>query len=456
MPELSILAAAREAPGRDCLIAAERSYSYAQVAERVRCAMQTLRALELPEAARVGIRPRLDLDSLLWLYALFELGHPAVLIHPRLSESEQAQLVGRARVAHLIEGPVPEGPASLRPGAPVPPTRCLAMVQSSGTSGMPRTALLSRRAFLASARAHEANLGWRGDDRWLLCMPLAHIGGLSIVTRCLIARSCCVIGSEPSGRFEAAQLIDALSTHRVTLLSVVPTMLRRMLESAHPRWAPDRALRAVLVGGAAWPRSQREAACERGVPALATYGCTEACSQMSTQTLEQSGRPGSGAPLEGMRFRIQQGEIQVSSDTLMDGYLEADDPFTTDGWLRTGDGGLFLEDGQIEVQGRLDDLIISGGENVAPQEVEAFLETLPGVRAACVFPVPSDEWGQEVVAALVVDEAYERAAFFEQSRQALAPHKRPKRVCTVDSLPLNRSGKLNRREVAARYGSVVA
>lgn len=455
MAELSILAAAREAPARDCLITVERSYSYGQVAERVRPAMQALRALELPEAARVGIRPSLDLSSLLWLYALFELGHPAVLIHPRLSESEQAQLLARARVAHLIEGPVPAGAASLSPWAPVPSERSLAMVQSTGTSGSARTAVLSRRAFLASARAHQANLGWRDDDRWLLCMPLAHIGGLSIVTRCLIARSCCVIASDPSGRFEAAQLIEALSTHRVTLLSLVPTMLRRMLDNEHPRWTPDRALRAVLVGGAAWPMSQRERARERGVPALATYGCTEACSQISTQTLEQSGCTGSGAPLAGVQVRIEDSEIQVKGETLMDGYLEADDPFTSDGWLHTGDGGAFLEDGQLEVRGRLDDLIISGGENVAPQEVEAFLETLPGVRAACVFGMPSEEWGQELVAVLVVDEAHERAAFFEQTRRGLAPHKRPKRICLVDSLPLNRSGKLDRAAVRARYGSAV-
>jgi acyl-CoA synthetase (AMP-forming)/AMP-acid ligase II len=264
-----------------------------------------------------------------------------------------------------------------------------------------------------------------------------------------------VIGSEPSGRFEAAQLIEALSRHRVTLLSVVPTMLRRMLDSEQPRWVTDRALRAVLLGGAPSTESLRRESAERGIPVLATYGCTEACSQISTQNLAQSGLPGSGAPLPGVRLRIEDGEIQVQAATLMDGYLEADEPFTEDGWFRTADSGRFLSDGQLHVQGRLDDLIISGGENVAPQEVEVFLETIPGVVAACVFPLPSEEWGQELVAALVVDEAFTRPAFFEQVRLGLAPHRRPKRICTVDALPLNRSGKLDRREVATRHGASV-
>lgn len=453
MHELSLLAAAREAPSRDCLIAEGRAWSYQDVATRVRAAIAALGDQSVKPGDRVALTPQLDVDSIVWLYALFELGCPAVLLHPGLRDRERALILEDVQPAHLIEGRVPDDPSVVpiaRP-VPIPSDRTLAIAYTSGSRAAPRGARLSRRAFIASEAAHAANLSWLPEDRWLLCMPPAHVGGLSIVTRSLIARRCVVLSPGPFDPRELSRLMDET---RVTLLSVVPTMLRRLLCLEDPAWTARPELRAVVVGGAPFPPTLREHAKKRNVPVLATYGCTEACSQVTTQSPGQSGRPGSGSVLPGVEVRIEDGEIQLRGDVLMDGYLGEDrssDPWTSDGWLRTGDFGSFLPDAQLCVQGRLDDLIVTGGENVAPQEVEACLESIEGIVSACVFPLPHDDWGQEVVAALVTDRTRFSA---EQLRQKLelelAAHKRPKRICLLDSFPVNRSGKVDRAAVEAR------
>ena len=453
MTELSLLAAAREDPGRDCLIADGRAWSYADVAIRVQRAVASLGARGVKPGDRVALTPELDFDSIVWLYALFELGCPAVLLHPGLRDRERAFLLTESVPAHRIEGAVPvDAPAEpFAEPAPVADEETLAIAYTSGSSGAPRGARLSRRAFIASEAAHAANLGWLPEDRWLLCMPPAHVGGLSIITRSLIARRCIVLGPGP---FHPRALSRLMIENRITLLSVVPTMLRRLLQLEDPIWKPSPELRAVLVGGAPLPFALRERARSRGVPILATYGCTEACSQVTTQAPEQSGQPGSGSALRGIDVRIVDDEIQIRGDTLMDGYLGEDrsgEPWTLDAWLRTGDFGAFLPDGQLLVGGRIDDIIVTGGENVAPQEVEAWLESVDGIVSACVFPLPHDDWGQEVVAALLTDRArFSVDQLRRELERELAPHKRPKRICLLDSFPVNRSGKVDRAAVELR------
>jgi len=452
MVELSVLAAANEASEADCLIIDGKVWSFSDVAMRVRVAMASLRARAVEPGDRVALTPISDFDSVLWLYALFELGCPAVLLHPRLTDRERAVVLGEAQPSHVIIERAPDDAVTDEASTPRPISadETLAIAYTSGSRGTPRGAVLSRRAFIASEAAHAANLGWIPEDRWLLCMPPAHVGGLSILTRSLIARRCVVLGP---GAFDPGEVTRVMARDRVTLLSVVPTMLRRLLMLGDPAWTPNPDLRAVLVGGAPFPDALRELAVRRGIPTLATYGCTEACSQVATQTLEQAGQPGSGAPLPGVEARIAGDEILVRGDVLMDRYLvedRTDTVWASDGWLRTGDFGSFLLDGQLLVRGRVDDIIVTGGENVAPQEVEAWLETVPGIASACVFSVPHDEWGEEVVAALVTDSTrYSPNILRERLANELAAHKRPKRICVLDALSLNRSGKVDRAVVAS-------
>ncbi len=449
MRELSVLEAAREHPTRDCLVIDGRVWSYAEVADRVRQAIAFLEHQRVKSGDRVALSPGVNLVSVTWLFALFELGCPVVSLHPRLTDAERTSIFEETHPVHVLDERVlPDAGVDITEHEPVPSGRCLAVVYTSGTRGASRGAILSRRAFVASHDAHSANLGWKPNDRWLLSMPPAHVGGLSILTRCLIARRCIVLSP---GTFDAARVIKALDAHEATLVSVVPTMLSRLLACDAPRWEPRPALRAVLVGGASFPDVLREQAHDRGIPVLATYGCTETCSQVTAQRPDQSGQSGSGQALEGVKLRIDNGEIQVSGPMLMDGYVgEGDHPstWTADRWLRTRDTGELRADGQLIVTGRTDDTIVTGGENVAPLEVEAVLESTPGVKGACVFSMPHTAWGEEVVAAMVVDPSkFDRAFLAQRLDEKLASYKHPKRVGFLRSLPLNRSGKIDRRRV---------
>jgi O-succinylbenzoic acid--CoA ligase len=289
-------------------------------------------------------------------------------------------------------------------------------------------------------------MGWEPDDCWLLAMPIARVGGLSILTRCLIARK--AVALAPS--FDAALVPQWIDQWRVTLASMVPTMLALVLER-HPDWRPPPFLRCIQVGGAeAPPRLLKEAA-QRKVPIVITYGCTETCSQVvvTPYALRYNPAPcGAGKPLAGADVRLVDGHIQVRGPMRMAGYLGGAslDP---EAWFDTGDVGQFDPAGCLHVRARRADLIVTGGENVYPAEVERVLEACHGIRAAAVFGVPDETWGQVVAAAFVADGTPptddQINAFLEHH---LATHKRPRRIAFVERLPQTAAGKLDRSGLA--------
>ena len=289
-------------------------------------------------------------------------------------------------------------------------------------------------------------------------MPTAHVGGLSIVTRCLAARKTVVL--DTTRRFDPRETAERLERHRVTLLSLVPTMLHRLLAMAPP-WQPPEALRAVLLGGAPASPDLLQRAAERGVPILTTYGMTETCSQVATQAYasrrehprEDSRQDhGAGPPLPGVDVRIAaDGEIQVRGPMVMSGYFPVGahpSPFTADGWLRTGDGGFLDAAGRLHPLGRQREMILTGGENVHPAEVEAALLEHPAIAAACVVGIADAEWGEQVVALLVADgEPPTDRALSAWLKKRLAPFKQPQRWRWEGVLPLQPSGKVDRPRV---------
>jgi o-succinylbenzoate---CoA ligase len=451
---LSVFAAAREAPGRIALVTDRETLDYAALADRVRAAVGWLRRGGLDRAERLTLVANRDTATLEMLHALLALGIHPVLVHPRLTEAERRTAMEEAGALPLLDPHWSRDPDARPYGPdPEPPPddgRPLAILQTSGTAGRPRAVVLSRRAFVASATASAANLGWQEDDRWLLRLPVAHVGGLSVVTRCLLARRAVVLADDDG----PAELLETLERDRVTIASLVPTLLGRLLDLAPPASPPPR-LRALLLGGAAASPALLARAADRGWPVLTTYGLTEACSQVTTQEYGtvNRGELGAGRPLQGTQVRIDDdGQILVRGPTLMEGYLTRhglETPFRDDGWLATGDHGRMDEHGNLHVAGRRGDRIVTGGENVDPVEVEQALERLPGIRAACVFGVPDPEWGELVCAALVADPGLNLDPVRAAVHEALAPHKRPRRVALVDALPTRGPGKLDRTAVAA-------
>jgi len=419
---LSIRAAARDAADTVALRVDDRQYTFADLTRLVE-----LRLAAFPESGGAP-HPLIGtntLETLLSLYALLELRRPAAMLHPRLTPGERVGKVeSTARLASTI------------------PADAAAILYTSGTTGRARGAVLTRTALLASAQASSANLGWQSDDCWLLAMPLARVGGLSIITRCLAARR--AVALAPS--FDAAQLPRWLDQYRVTLLSLVPTMLAQVLE-AHPDWRPPPQLRAVLVGGAPASPTLLARAAERGIPIIITYGCTETCSQIVATPYDRRFEPGtcgSGQVLPTAQLRLDHGRILVRGPMRMSGYL-GEPPLETDAWFDTGDLGELDARGFLHLHARRADLIVSGGENVYPAEVERVLDECPGVRASAVFGLSDETWGQTVAVALVAGTPPPSdAQLLAHLRARLAPHQRPRRICFIDSLPVNSAGKLDR------------
>ena len=402
--------------------------TFAQLADLAR---QRLRTLEhdTRDGAPYPLAATNTLDTLVTLYALLARGTPALVLDPRLTSPELTVLQGAADRA----GGLPHADAA-------------AILFTSGTTGTPRGAVLTSAALVASAQASAANLGWHDDDCWLVAMPIARVGGLSIVTRCLAARR--ALALMPA--FDAALFPQWVATQRITLASLVPTMLARLLD-AHPAWTAPSHLRAILLGGAIASGALLRRAQERGLPIVITYGLTETCSQVVATPYEARFAPaadGAGMPLPGAELRVVDGHIEVKGPMLMAGYWGAP-PLPRGAWFGTGDLGEIDARGRVFVHARRVDLIVTGGENVYPAEVERVLEDFPGISAAGVFGVPDETWGQTVAAALVAQPAPAHETLARYLSTRLAPHKRPREICFVRRLPQTVAGKLDRQALPA-------
>jgi len=416
-------------------------------------------ALPRPAAARAVV-------------AAWGAGEAVLVLDPAAPAPELARVLAAARPTSLLDG---DGRRRLADGQPAEPGLA-AVVATSGTSGAPKLVELGADAVAWSARAVSAALGAGPGDRWLCCLPLHGVAGLAVVARAWEAG----LPLEVHDRFDPAAV--AAAAGRATLVSLVPTMLARLLA------AGDQAarFRRVLLGGSPIPAELAEAAAARDVSLVRSYGLTETFGGMvhdghpldgaavriggvwtadpaaSAARLPSRMGPrepgGHGAaraagagPADGDPENDPQGEILLQGPMLFRRYRG--DPARTaaalqDGWLRTGDLGRVDPDGRLKVLGRLDELVISGGVNVHPGEVEAVLAAHPAVAEVAVAGRPDPEWGQRVTAFVVpADPAAPPtlAGLRAFARERLAAAKVPRELVLVPSLPRGASGKLLRR-----------
>jgi O-succinylbenzoic acid--CoA ligase len=360
------------------------------------------------------------------LHACMLIGAVAVPIDLRLRADERS---ARAAGASLVLTEPITGPAA--DPAERDPAETATVMFTSGTTAGPKEVQLSYDNWLWNAIGSALALGLDPAERWLCPMPLAHVGGLSIQIRSAVYGTTVILHD----RFDTEAVLVALSdpAQRVTLVSLVPTMLSRLLDAGLTN---PPTLRWALLGGGPIPPALLGRARAAGVPVAYSYGMTEACSQIATN----------GWPLLGTELRISEsGEVHVRGRTVAAGALSAD------GWLHTGDLGAFDEVGRLVIRGRRADTIITGGENVSPDEVEAVILEHPGVSEVAVFGRPDPEWGEAIVARIVCAPGFappSREQIQGLCAARLAPFKVPKLVEIATELPRGSTGKLMRRQLA--------
>ena len=345
------------------------------------------------------------------------------------------------------------------PAVPASPQTAV-VAYTSGTTGTPKRAPLTHANLLASIRGAMVAWRWHADDVAVHCLPLYHQHGLGSVHATLLAGSRAVIRS----RFDPEELVRTVSSERATILLGVPATHYRLVH-AQPERASFSTLRLVVSGSAPLPPTLAESLAEvTGKVPLERYGTTESGLDIS-QCYEGERRPGTvGLPLPGVEMRIvgpegdelspgQDGEIALRGPQVFAGYRgvgqDDADAFNRDGWFRTGDLGRSEPDGSLRIRGRLKELIITGGLNVYPREVELVLESHPAVLGVVVAGIPSERWGEEV-RAFVVPEPGSAPGLDELASWCtlrLAPYQRPKRIELVESLTLDPMGKLQRKAI---------
>ncbi|WP_332898820.1 o-succinylbenzoate--CoA ligase [Haladaptatus sp. CMSO5] len=480
---------ARASPDEVALIDAENDvhWTYHELTEAVDETAAHLSGAGVLPGDHVGVLLETSISFVRLIHAVARLGAVLVPFNTRLTAAEVAPQIERADVSVLVCSESTEAKAmgategtgvsllsldaSLRarvtkldsqPTAEVRPATWEAddpqlIMFTSGTTGEPKAVVLTHGNFAASAEASAYRLGTLPDDRWLVCLSLYHMGGLSPILRAARYGSTVVLIEA----FDEQVVGDAIAEYQPTGISLVPVMLSRLLD-AGVSFDP---FRFVLLGGAPAPDDLIER-CEReGVPVSPTYGMTEAASQIATATPSEAfAYPGTvGRPLFGTDVTVvgddgdpvepgTPGELVVSGPTVMkeyyDDYETTVDAFSEYG-LHTGDMGYQDEGGRLWVANRRADRIITGGENVDPAEVVAVLLTHPKVADAAVVGIEDDEWGERV-GALVVTEDVEKVTgdeLVDHCRAKLAGYKCPRVIGFTSALPRTASGTVEREKV---------
>ncbi|MGH7911589.1 MAG: class I adenylate-forming enzyme family protein [Candidatus Dormibacteraceae bacterium] len=387
------------------------------------------------------------------LFACLRLGAAMVPLSPRAPREERERVLADARPRAIVE----DGEVAI-PANPVPGAAGDAFVlYTSGTTGVPKGVRQTLANHLASAAACRASLATTEQDRWLLMLQPHHVGGLAMFLRSAAQAQPLIVVP----RFEERAILDALALYQPTLVSAVPTMVTRLLAAG----GRDRlrAVRVILLGGAPAPLPRLREWIEEGLPVSASYGLTETTSQITTvppgrasELLGTAGVVNRGATIEilprpdlapaGDPDPASVGEIVAGGPSVSPGYVNpAIEGGPEGGRFRTGDLGR-LRDGVLTVIGRIDDGIVTGGENVQPDEVEAVLRAHPAVRDAAVAGRPDLTWG-EVVTAWVVGDGVTDEELGAWCRTRLAPAKLPRRWHRVASVPRSEGGKLRRRDL---------
>jgi O-succinylbenzoic acid--CoA ligase len=424
-------------PDRTALVADGAQMTYAELEAEATWVARRLAAHGVRRGSTAALTMHPRREQVVLMHALMKLGAALLPLGPRLTAEERAAIVSTEEPIIDLDDPgqLTQTEADLPLLGEHDMDDVCCRVLTSGSTGAPRPIPLSYGNFLWNSVGSGFNIGVQPEDRWLCCVPLSHIAGLGIVMRSVIYGTAAVVHDG----FDVDRVGEALEGDGITQVSLVATMLTRLLEAGVDLSGP----RAILVGGGPVPEEPLQEALAKGATVVQTYGLTETCSQVTTLSPADARRKlgSAGRPLLTTHLRIQDGEILVQGPTVAPGSADPD------GWLHTGDLGHIDEEGFLYVRDRIDDMIVSGGENVVPAEVEEVLLRHPQVAEAAVIGREDPEWQQAVTAVVVLESGSEVSPdeLRRHCAESLAGFKVPKRVELASALPRTPSGKVMRR-----------
>lgn len=318
------------------------------------------------------------------------------------------------------------------------------LVATSGTSGKPKAVALTGDNLFAAIQASQHVLPLQPGACWLSCLPLFHVGGLMTVLRAWQAGACVALHA----RFVSDAVVASLMQGVITHISLVPALLARVLDAFAARYAPQ-ALQVALIGGGPLAPNLARRAHRLGWPLCVSYGMTETTALCASDCTQTAGLEAGcvGSPLPGFEIRAgtpaKPANIDIRGQAVCAGYMGRDSNYLPDGFWRTADLGFLDTQGRVWLVGRADDVLVTGGENVHPEPLEALLMEYTGMLDVAVCGRSDEVWGQRLVA-LVVADTLDREAFLSWTRTHLPSHLRPREVYHVEALPRTHSGKLIR------------
>lgn len=465
-------------PDREAIVYKDERLTFKELYDRAYYRAGILTGFGVKDTDYVGFLVKSDLETVLHLYAMQIIGAKAVLLNNRLTAKEMAFQLKDASVTYLIteehfhekiiqlKEEVQEISIYLKEGIEeniyIDPKEkdyialddTCTIMYTSGTTGLPKGVIQSYGNHWWSAVGNTLNAGLYEKDTWLCTVPIFHISGYSILMKSIIYGMKIVLHDS----FDEEKVLQDLWKEKITIISVVTTMLQRIEQATSGKFPAS--FRYMLLGGGPATVELITRCINKGIPVYYSYGMTETSSQIVTLSPEDSiSKIGSaGKPLFPAQLRIvnelgevlgpnEVGEIKVCGPNVSKGYLNKENHLK-DGWFFTGDIGYIDSEGFLYVLDRRSDLIISGGENVYPAEVEAVLTEMEGVREAGVIGIPDNQWGQVPIAFVVVDGSLQSEKWImENCEKSLAKYKIPKRVFFVSEVPRNASGKIVRRDL---------
>lgn len=448
------------------------SITFQELEERSKQFAGRLAALGVDKGQHIGVLSSNSLEMVYTIHALSYLGAVAVMLNIRLTDGElnfqlndaeveflitdQEQTQRNLNVAQMVtykEIADQDRAESINFQEDIHLDDAFTIMYTSGTTGLPKGVVHTYGNYWWSSIASALNLGLHHNDKWLISLPLFHVSGMSTLMKSAIYGMPIYLMK----KFDETKVHEAIMHDNITIVSVVTVMLQRLMEKLGADRYPE-TMRCFLLGGGPAPRVLLEKAKAKGIPVFQSYGMTETTSQIATLSAEDAlTHIGStGQALLPAQIKIDEpaedgvGEIIVKGPMVTKGYYkneEANEESFQDGWLYTGDLGYLDDGGYLYVVDRRTDLIISGGENIYPSEIENALLKIPAIKEAGVTRMEDEMWGHVPVAYVVLQEPITEEEIIEELHDHLAKYKIPKKIYFVDSLPRNAANKLMRNRL---------